>query len=229
MNSPSKPKLIVQVTLITFLACLFLGCRSDEAIICKAARNGNAKQVEELLNKGVNVNAQDKWFANLTPLHWAARRGDKGLSTLLLERGANIEARDFNGKTPLHWAASEGNVETVRFLVVKGANVNAIDDGGGTPVWAAVFADKKDIGQFLVEHGAILPPPESQKNKSAWSAWNWKNSPMLNETARKSQEAQSGGRKRIPGPLVVLFVFGFAAGIVYGICAAFRPYLRRRL
>ena len=228
MNLPSESKCIVPITLVTFLACLLAGCGSDEAsLLCRAARDGNDRKVEELLNKGADVNAQDKWFANRTSLHWAALRGDKEMAALLIEKGANIDGRDFNGKTPLHLAAEGGNIDTVGFLVDKGADVNAVDDGGGSPVWSAVFAGKEDVMQFLMDNGAILPPPESRNNRAAWSAWNWKNSPTLNETAKKSPEAESGEGNRIPGPLVILIALCVGVGLYFGLRAALLSYLRR--
>ena len=41
---------------------------------------------------------------------------------LFLEKGANIIARDKNGRTPLISAACSGHVDVVRLLLEKGAN-----------------------------------------------------------------------------------------------------------
>ena len=51
---------------------------------------------------------------------------------LLLDHGANIEARYFYEATPLMWAAEHGSTEVVRALLERGANVEARDKYGGT-------------------------------------------------------------------------------------------------
>ena len=64
-------------------------------------------------------------------LHWAAIEGHEETVRVLVELGANIEARDTTtGSTPLHLAAIEGHEETVRALVELGANIEARDTKG---------------------------------------------------------------------------------------------------
>ena len=42
---------------------------------------------------------------------------------LLIELGADIDARSDIGLTPLHWAALCGNTAAIRLLICAGANV----------------------------------------------------------------------------------------------------------
>lgn len=69
-----------------------------------------------------------------TPLHWAARYDAADEIRGLMERGANLEARDFLGRTPLHVAALFGQEEAVRMLLEAGADANARDRWGVTPL-----------------------------------------------------------------------------------------------
>lgn len=48
------------------------------------------------------MRAKDKEGA--TPLHHAAKVGGKPMITLLIDRGAPVDARDDAGRTPLDWA-----------------------------------------------------------------------------------------------------------------------------
>ena len=43
----------------------------------------------------------------------------------LLEKGANVNAKDSNGDTPLHKAACRGYARVARLLIEHGADVNA--------------------------------------------------------------------------------------------------------
>jgi len=51
---------------------------------------------------------------------------------LLLEKGANIEAKDNDGDTALINAAIKGETEMVKLLLEKGANIEAKDNKGET-------------------------------------------------------------------------------------------------
>jgi ankyrin repeat protein len=56
-----------------------------------------------------------------TALHEAAASGHEATIRLLLERGANIETRDYRGITALHTAAAFGHEATTRLLLDYGA------------------------------------------------------------------------------------------------------------
>src|SRR5690606_33282171 len=56
---------------------------------------------------------------------------------MLLDAGADINARDGFGQTPLHGAAYRGWNETVRYLASRGADLFAADHDGHTPFDAA--------------------------------------------------------------------------------------------
>src|SRR5262249_49798212 len=58
--------------------------------------------VKALLDAGADVNAVNE--ADFTALHGAAFRGLNEVAQILVERGANIDARDFRGRTPFRLA-----------------------------------------------------------------------------------------------------------------------------
>ena len=51
---------------------------------------------------------------NGTPIHDAAWNSSTKIAKLLLERGAEIEARDENNGTPLHYAKEKNSKETAQ-------------------------------------------------------------------------------------------------------------------
>ena len=50
-----------------------------------------------------------------TPLHSAALNGRTEIAKLLLEKKAEVDARDKDERTPLHFAAQEGHTEIVEW------------------------------------------------------------------------------------------------------------------
>lgn len=64
--------------------------------------------------------------SGLTALHHAARKGHTGITPLLLDEGADIEAKDAHGFTPLHHACDGGHEEAAKLLAEEGADVTAV-------------------------------------------------------------------------------------------------------
>ena len=64
-----------------------------------------------------------------TPLHAAAHAGHGALAAVLIERGADVDARADMGQRPLHLCAAAG---LARLLVEAGADPAAVDDEHGT-------------------------------------------------------------------------------------------------
>ena len=121
--------------LLTIIATLvFVGCTPD---LHKAAREGDADRVRELLDAGADVNVRnaDKQRLQYTPLHWAAYYGHLEIAEILISRGADLDADDPYYSTPLYLAAEQGYPEVVEFLISKGAKVNVKSSRSGyTPV-----------------------------------------------------------------------------------------------
>jgi ankyrin repeat protein len=79
-----------------------------------AAYSGEESTVRMLLDKGVDINAQDK--QGKTPLHYAAIAGHSKVLSILYRAGANTEIKDLTGATPLQIA-----LESKKSLLVKAA------------------------------------------------------------------------------------------------------------
>lgn len=108
---------------------------------------------EILIAHGAEINSQDKLGA--TPLHRAAKVGNKMMLELLIRYGANVNALDFSNQTPLFEAARLHRLEAVNFLLSCGAEVNLTDDKGWTPLLRAFQESRGDeIIKALVCHGA---------------------------------------------------------------------------
>ena len=97
--------------------------------------------------------ADEGWTALLR----AATNGQEAMVCLLIEKGADIEARSPSNGTPLICAA-EGKYEAiVEFLLQNGANVNAEDQFGWKPLHRVmVTPGGEGVAQILLTHGADI-------------------------------------------------------------------------
>lgn len=86
----------------------------------------------------------------ITPLHCSVSFGHVPEAKLLLDLGADIEARDNFFMTPLHSAATHLHIPTIRLLLEKGANVNAVNDNGHTVLRVLLRALGKEQTQRLL-------------------------------------------------------------------------------
>jgi ankyrin repeat protein len=85
----------------------------------------------------------------------SAIRGDANSVKTLLDKGADVNARDMDGNTALDWAAGQGYVEIVKLLLDRGADVNVKDKMlGFTPLMTATRSGHTEIAKLLLDRGA---------------------------------------------------------------------------
>src|SRR5262245_40982465 len=116
-----------------------------------ATRHRSLDIVEYLIAKGAQVNLTTPRMFN-TPLHFAAsntwREGPQ-IASVLIARGAKIDAKNHDGYTPLRFAAEDGSPAMVELLVSKGADSNVQDKQGRTPLALALASDSKETVEYL--------------------------------------------------------------------------------
>jgi hypothetical protein len=74
--------------------------------------------------------------------------------TLLLERGADINAQDWRKRTPLHLAADHGHASVVKLLLERDADITAKDAVGWTALHLAAHDGRVSSVTLLLERGA---------------------------------------------------------------------------
>src|SRR5690242_8134070 len=92
-----------------FLYNVRMTTASDLKLI-KAAAGGNLAEVNALLERGANPNAEDD--VRNSALNEAAHAGHREVAQRLLEAGANVEHKGGADLTPLMNAAVTGHVDT---------------------------------------------------------------------------------------------------------------------
>jgi len=75
---------------------------------------------------------------------------------VLVQKGADKEARDGDGMTPLHWAAQEGHLPVVQYLCEQGADKAATDEDDWAVLYGEATLDHLVAVQYLREQGADI-------------------------------------------------------------------------
>ncbi|MEO8314926.1 MAG: ankyrin repeat domain-containing protein [Pseudomonadota bacterium] len=144
------------------------------------ARTSNVEAAKLLLKRKARVNQREAW-RDQSALMWAAAEGQPAMVRLLVEHGAEVnarsrennferqvtaeprkQARPAGGFTPLLYAARRGCVECARLLLQAGADVNLTDPDRVTPLVLALINLNFDTAALLVQSGADV-------NK--WDTW----------------------------------------------------------
>lgn len=122
---------------------------------------GRGGIVRELSRAGADLEAE---FEGLTPLHMACGRGNDEVALVLLQQGADRDARTAEGFTALHCAAGKGGVACVRVLLQAGADANCQSSGQErrTPLHAAAVLGDSAIVEELLEYGARVDAVDSE-------------------------------------------------------------------
>jgi ankyrin repeat protein len=89
---------------------------------------------------------------------------------LLLEKGADVNARDNEGWHPLQLAAKRGDVEIVKLLLGNGADVNATNNYGVTALESAAYRGYLNVVKLLLEKGADVNAKDVDKTAALTGA-----------------------------------------------------------
>ena len=121
----------------------------------QAVKDREGEEATDMLDEpgSTVVNSRDITSGE-TGLHITVDRRDLTWTKFLLQKGANPNIADNNGRTPLIAAAQIGFVEGVQALVDAGARLDVGNETGETPLIAAVHARNIELIEVLVSAGA---------------------------------------------------------------------------
>ena len=130
-----------------------------------AASACRINDVRKYLQDGtVNVNGKD--VVGWTALHYACLRGHRNIAGLLLDNGADIDARTYNGKqTPLIMACGNGHAATAKLLLDHGADIDAAtSDKCTTPLIMACLNGHTATTKLLLDRGCAINAVANNEN-----------------------------------------------------------------
>ncbi|XP_011013768.1 PREDICTED: tankyrase-1-like [Populus euphratica] len=157
--------------------------------LARAAQSGDVDALRYALDN-LNGSIDEPVEDGDTALHLTCLFGHRLCVQLLLERGANLEARDEDGAIPLHDACAGGFTEIVQLLVDSANNaervkrmLEVVDDEGDTPLHHAARGEHADVIRLLLASGASattansygqtpseLPEPDTEAHRILASA-----------------------------------------------------------
>ena len=123
-----------------------------------ALRSGDDAAALRAIEAGDDVNARHVRFAGdegRTPLHIAAAQNNVAMIAILIQKGADINARSDGGVTPLRAACDNRSFRAVQALVDHGADQTIADRYGETP--------RRFVSRMVGEYVAILAALEAKE------------------------------------------------------------------
>ncbi|HZY85644.1 MAG TPA: ankyrin repeat domain-containing protein, partial [Gemmataceae bacterium] len=99
--------------------------------------------------------AADGYAARTKQLLEAAERGRVSQLLELLQKGANVNDKDDDGRTALHRAAARGHKSALIALLAMGADMGEKDGKGRTPLMTAAEAGNAEVVTLLVAPGTV--------------------------------------------------------------------------
>jgi len=114
-----------------------------------AAHYGHADLVALLLHNNAEVDLRSTNAMANTALHAAMAGRQTRVAKILLDAGAQVNAKQHGGWTALHAAAANGDGAAVELLLAHGATANSANDAGVTPAAAARERGHTQIADLL--------------------------------------------------------------------------------
>ena len=142
------------------VACIATGADDSYDKLYSAIRANDIPQMKSLLDKGVGANEAGP--EGVTPLMAAAEIGSLDAMKLLVDRHADVNAKNASGSTALMWSVTDA--KKVSLLLDHGADVNVAARSGRTALIIASFVNPSaDVVRMLMGKGANVAVMDQRK------------------------------------------------------------------
>lgn len=127
---------------------------SAESLLTRALFLRHRESIKLLVEKGVNVNAKRSGRDTMYQYMLSQRIIDDDLIKLMLDRGADVNARDNRGRTILEIAIRMLDEELMQHLVNVGADLTLKNEEGKTPLLQAIYTGSARCVDLLLKAGS---------------------------------------------------------------------------
>lgn len=163
--------------------------------LSEALSHNHPEAAKELIHRGADPSVCTS-EREQTVLMLAAAGGFSDIVGILLERGADPEKRDSDGRTALMYAATSGNHGVVKMLVDAGADVRAADRQGLDAFhWTSPLSP--ETASFLLERSSLSPGKASRALLKAASDGHVEAMRALLAGKARIQPAEEGGESAL--------------------------------
>jgi hypothetical protein len=108
-----------------------------------------------LIAAGADIEHPDPRCSDMRPLHRCLMMNDEDIAEALVDKGADVNARDGLDQTAFYMGVSEGHEPLLRKMIAKKADIDVVC-GDTTPLMLAAMADNKEAIRLLVHKGADI-------------------------------------------------------------------------
>ena len=144
------------MTINPFTSSLFLYLELNAGSFLAAAREGDIRTVDQLLQEGMPLHVADA--LGYTALHDASSANKTDVIKRLLQAGADVDIKSNTWNSPLMQATTSGSVEAARLLLENGADINLKNKNKITPLDMTNKSYISDeIKLLFLEHQQSVP------------------------------------------------------------------------
>ncbi|MER1967478.1 ankyrin repeat domain-containing protein [Castellaniella sp. GW247-6E4] len=129
-----------------------------------AARQNDARHIEQLLSSGVDVDARD--HSGSTALLVAARANSIDAAKALIQAGADVNAKDHIQDSAYLYSGARGHLDILKMTLSHGADLKSTNRYGGTALIPAAERGHVEAVRMLVEAGVDV----DHVNNLGWTA-----------------------------------------------------------
>ena len=146
--------LIAYFVIVSSLALLSFILIILKPVVCAIGNRKEQLQKQKQIKKeSKRKQTKEKYSYQLIT---AVEKNDAKTVVALLEKGADVNYKDFSGKVPLNIAIENNDKNMISLLLEKDANIEYKDNNGCTPLLNAVASENIDMASFLLEKGAFI-------------------------------------------------------------------------
>ncbi len=176
VNTAQKAVTIIIISLLLLTCCV--GQKDQKGVMTgqndrtendavgkyyQAVYEGDIAAVKESLKKGITVDELlgtdkevDDTTKDYTALMIAAENGNAEIAKVLINAGANVNARGYGGITPLMIASGLGTTGVMEVLLQSGADISVKDETGSHALGMAAEKGQSEAVKMLIAHGAVV-------------------------------------------------------------------------